>query len=308
MILCCGEALIDMLPVQTRDGRAAFLPVPGGAAFNTAVALARLGCRAGLVAGLSDDVFGARLRRVATQGGVDLSFCPVSPRPTALAFVHDSASGPVYAFRDAGSAGRDLRTDELRTRLDGVQAAVFGGISLASDPGGAAFETLAARCAADAVPVVVDLNIRPAAISDAHTYRERLARLLGLATVIKVSDEDLAWLLPGQSARSAGEELARSAGAPLLLLTEGARGAAALVAGAWQHAEAEKVAVVDTVGAGDAFVAGFLAALRDNGALDGLAGGVGAETLAKALDFACRVATRTVARAGADPPWREEIS
>ena len=303
MILCCGEALIDMIPAHTAEGRPAWLPVPGGAALNAAVALARLGCPAALVTALSQDGFGDRLRAVARESGVDITSCASTPRPTALAFVED---GPRYVFRDEGSAGREMRPENLPPLPNAPRAALFGGISLAADPAGNAFEALAARLASAHVPVILDLNIRPAAIRDAATYRARLSRMVGLAALVKASEEDLDWLAPGTPPRSAAEALAAE-GPALIVLTCGAQGATALTAGRWSEVPALPVAVVDTVGAGDAFIAGLLTALQEADALAGLRDGLAPETLQAALAFGCRVAAVSVSRPGADPPWRREI-
>jgi len=308
MILCCGEALVDMIPARTGDGRAAFLPVPGGAALNAAVALARLGCPAGLVAGLSRDGFGDQLRAAARASGVDVSPSAVTHRPTALAFVHDGPEGPRYAFRDEGSAGRLLSRAELPQLPATPQAALFGGISLAAASGAATLEALAAEIAASGVPVILDLNIRPAAVEDPADYRARIGRMLALSAMVKASDEDLAWLSPGLPHRATATALSEPPGPGIVLLTEGARGASALVRGAWMSVPAPRVTVADTVGAGDAFIAGVLAALAEAGALAGLADGVAPETLRAALAFGCRVAAVSVTRPGADPPWREELA
>jgi fructokinase len=308
MILCCGEALVDMIPARTGDGREAFLPVPGGAALNAAVALARLGCPAGLVAGLSADAFGDQLLAAAAASGVDTAPSAITPRPTALAFVHAETEGPRYAFRDEGSAGRLLSRAELPPLPEAPVATLFGGISLADGPGAAAFEALAAEVAGRGVPVILDLNIRPAAVGDPAAYRARLARMLALSAMVKASDEDLAWLSPGLPPRIAAAALAGAQGPRVVLLTEGARGASALARGEWLSVPTTQVTVADTVGAGDAFIAGVLATLAEEEALAGLAGGAAPETLRAALAFGCRVAAISVTRPGADPPWRKELA
>ncbi len=136
MILCCGEALIDMLPRRTAAGEDAFAPFPGGSVFNTAVALGRLGAPAGLLAGLSTDLFGARLAAAAAASRVDTGLCPRSARPTTLAFVDLHDGQPRYAFYDEGTAGRMLDPAALPALPDGVTALFFGGISLASELSG----------------------------------------------------------------------------------------------------------------------------------------------------------------------------
>ena len=105
MILCCGEALIDMLPRETDAGEPAFAPYPGGAVFNTAIALGRLGEAAGFYSGLSSDLFGQMLDKALTASGVDASLAPRVPRPTTLAFVPLTDGHAQYAFYDENTAG-----------------------------------------------------------------------------------------------------------------------------------------------------------------------------------------------------------
>ena len=113
MIVCCGEALIDMLPRQMPDGGDSFLPVPGGAVFNTAIALGRLGEDVQFFSGLSTDMFGRRLAAHLEESGVDTTLCKRSPRPTTLAFVTLAGGNAKYTFYDEGTAGRMLDIADL---------------------------------------------------------------------------------------------------------------------------------------------------------------------------------------------------
>jgi fructokinase len=307
MILCCGEALIDMLPRETAAGEAAFAPHPGGAVFNTAIALGRLGAPAGLLAGLSTDLFGQRLAAALAASGVSAALCPRSARPTTLAFVELAGGQARYAFYDENTAGRMLAAADLPALDEGVQALFFGGISLVAEPCGTTYEALAAREAGRRT-VMLDPNIRPGFIADEGAYRARLARMIALADIVKVSDEDLRWIAgPGETGALARGLLAQ--GPRIVCVTEGARGATVWTAAGAVQAPAPRVAVVDTVGAGDTFNAGFLAALHAAGALgrSGLAA-AGPEMLRKAVSLGVRAAAVTVSRAGADPPWASELA
>ena len=133
MILCCGEALIDMLPRTTQAGEEAFAPHAGGAVFNTAVALGRLGAPAGFFSGLSIDFLGERLDRTLTAARVDTRYCVRSPRPTTLAFVQLADGHASYTFYDEGTAGRMISRDDLPAIGDDVTAMLFGAISLIPD-------------------------------------------------------------------------------------------------------------------------------------------------------------------------------
>jgi fructokinase len=307
MILCSGEALIDMLPGKTTDGQAAFVPHAGGAVFNTAVALGRLGADTGFFTGLSSDLFGQMLADGLAASGVDASLCKGCDRPTTLAFVTLVAGQARYAFYDENTAGRMLCPDDLPALPDAVTALFFGGISLVGAPCGAAYEALMLREAGRRV-TMIDPNIRPGFITDAPGYRARLARMIAVADIVKLSDEDLHWLQgPGPIEAQARAVLAL--GPKVVLITEGAKGAHGFSAVQSCFIPARKVTVADTVGAGDTFNAGVLAAFERSGALTkaGLAN-LGEADLKAALDLGIRAAAVTVSRTGANPPWAKELA
>lgn len=296
-ILCCGEALIDMLPIP-----GGFAPHAGGAVYNTAVALGRLGARAGFFWGLSSDFFGDQLREGLRAAGVDAASCVRAARPCTLAFVRLVDGQATYAFYDEGTAGRMLSSADLP---DVTAAALFfGGISLAADPCGAAMETLCLR-EAPARVIMLDPNIRPGFVRDETAYRARIARMLAVADIVKLSAEDLDWLAPDRGAFIAG---LLAGGTRLVCITEGAVGVRAFTAASEVCEPARPVAVVDTVGAGDTFNAGLLASLQAAGVLTkaGLAS-LDSATLQAALRLGVQAAAVTVSRAGANPPWRHEI-
>lgn len=299
MILCCGEAVIDMIP---RQGEAnVHEACPGGAALNSAVALARLGEPVGVLAGLSLDPFGQFLEAHLRSNAVELTYLVRSSRPSTLAFAHLGESGAQYSFYDIGSSGRMLQEEDLSKPGADVKALLFGGISLAVEPCGASFESYAESLGADCI-VMMDANIRPALIEDEVAYRERLHRLFALADIVKLSEEDLEWL--------GGDVLTQLiAQTPLTLLTRGEQGATA-----WRregegfHVPVAHAEVADTVGAGDTFNAAFLSELRARGALQKEAlKEISETTLQECLTFACKAARISVTRTGADSPWRSEL-
>lgn len=306
MILCCGEALIDMLPRRTVAREPAFAPYPGGAVFNTAIALGRLGVPAGLFTGLSTDLFGQMLAEALAASGVDPALAARSDRPTTLAFVQLEDGQARYAFYDENTAGRMLGEADLPDLPDTVEALFFGGISLMAEPCGTAYEAMMARESAARV-TMIDPNIRPGFIGDEARYRARLDRLFAVADIVKLSDEDLHWLEgPGDIAELGRGLLAR--GPSLVFVTEGARGAHAFGTGEARFVAAETVEVVDTVGAGDTFNAGVLAALAREGRLHKSAlAGLGGDAMEAALRLGIRAAAVTVSRAGANPPWAAEL-
>jgi fructokinase len=307
MILCAGEALIDMLPRTAVSGEAAFAPYAGGAVFNTAIALGRLGTPTGFFTGLSTDLFGQVLEAALADSGVDAGRAARSDRPTTLAFVTLTDGQARYAFYDEGTAGRMLAEADLPGDLDGVGALFFGGISLAVEPCAHSYETLCLREAGRRV-IMLDPNVRPGFIRDEAVYRARIDRMLAASDIVKLSDEDLHWLFgPGDLAALARAVLAK--GPKLVCITEGAEGVTGYTAGGAVRVAARRVEVVDTVGAGDTFNAGLLAGLSDAGLLsrDALAAGLPEDGLRAALDLGVRAAAVTVSRAGANPPRRAEL-
>ena len=308
MILCCGEALIDMIPAPTTGGAHGFVPHPGGAALNTAIALGRLGTAAGLLTGLSTDMFGTQLAQTLTASGVDISLAPRSDRPTTLAFVRLTDGRATYSFYDENSAGRMLTPNALPALPETVTTLLFGGISLACEPAADAYADLLARQSASRV-VMLDPNIRPAFIERPDAYRARLDAMLARADIIKVSDEDLAWITP--QARSVEDSIAilQDKGAAVVIVTLGEAGAiGALQDGTQVRVPAARTAVVDTVGAGDAFNAGFLSNLSAAGlSRKAAVAGLSRQALRAAMEHGARVAGLSVAQAGAALPPAPQV-
>ncbi|WP_420860886.1 carbohydrate kinase family protein [Algirhabdus cladophorae] len=307
MIFCCGEALIDMVPITSADGREGFSPAAGGAIFNTAVALGRLGIKAGFVSGLSNDLFGQTLVEVLHASHVDTTYAIRSDRPTTLAFVRLTDGHATYTFYDENTAGRMITPEDLPDLPETATALYFGGISLCPDPAGATYQAFMQAHAASKV-TMIDPNIRQGFITDPDGYRARIMAMIGMADIVKLSDEDLDWLLEG--AQTPEEKLAVIAqmGPSLSILTKGSEGAYALSAAGPVSVAARKAIVKDTVGAGDTFNAGVLASLEASGVLTKVAlADVSEGIVAKALDFGAQVAAVTVSRDGANPPWANEL-
>jgi fructokinase len=306
MILCCGEALIDMLPRETVTGEAAFAPYVGGAVFNTAIALGRLDIPTRFFSGISSDLFGQKLAESLKASNVDLRHVRFSDRPTTLAFVHLRDGHASYTFYDENSAGRMLAEADLPVLTDDIKALHFSCISLIPEPCGSTYEALMRR-ERDARVMMLDPNIRAAFISDKPRHLDRLRRMIAMADIVKLSDEDLAWF--GESG-SDDDIAARwlSLGPKVMIITRGGNGAIGFTRQHRVDIAARKVTVADTVGAGDTFNAGILAWLHDNSALskERLAE-LSKDDLRAALDFAMGAAAITVSRAGANPPWRHEL-
>ncbi len=314
MILSCGEALIDMLPRTTPAGEAAFAPYAGGAVMNTAIALGRLGIPSGFFSGLSTDLMGEVLVETLAASHVDTSLAARSGRPTTLAFVKLVNGNATYAFYDENTAGRMISTADLPALPDHVQALFFGGISLVNDPAASTYEALQAQAAGTRV-TMIDPNIRVKYLDlmeslipgTQDAYRARIGRMVAMADMVKVSDEDLHWLMGDGDLEAVARRMIAT-GPKVIFITEGASGARAITATQNRFVAATKVTVADTVGAGDTFNAGALAALHQAGALT--KAGVGALSDAQldaALSLGTRTAAITVSRPGANPPWAHEL-
>ena len=304
MILCCGEALIDMLPRQMPDGTPVLLPAPGGAVFNTALALGRLGEPAGFLSGISNDMFGRQLVTALEASNVDCSLCVRSARPTTLAFVELNAGHATYTFYDENSAGRMLSEADLPAMDPAVEAMHFGAISLIPEPCGSAYEALMRREHRD---ISLAPNIRANFIGNEQAHRERIRRMIAMSDIVKVSDEDLTWIEPAATGDDSARRWQRE-GVSIVVVTRGKDGATVHHHGGEMHVAAEKAVVVDTVGAGDTFNAGLLSGLRQGGFLGKQAlASIPAAGLEAAVRLAVRVAAITVSRAGANPPWKHEL-
>jgi fructokinase len=307
MIICCGEALIDMLPRESTLGEPAFAPYPGGAVFNTAIALGRLGTPVEFYSGLSSDLFGEQLRTTLAQSRSGTRYVPVSARPTTLAFVRLVDGHASYVFYDEGTAGRMLSEADLPEFEGDIDALLFGAISLIPEPCGSTYEALMRREYPRHV-TMLDPNIRPAFIPDRDAHLARIHRMIAMADILKLSDEDLNWF--GETG-APEDVIARwlDLGPKLVLLTQGSRGATGYSKACKVTVVPEPVKVVDTVGAGDTFNAGVLASLHEQGALTKpRIANLSEAEIRSALDLGAAVAAVTVSRAGANPPWRYELA
>jgi fructokinase len=307
MILSCGEALIDMLPRTSTLGEPCFAPYAGGAVMNTAIALGRLGAPSGFFSGLSTDMLGEILTQTLEASKVDTSFCARSGRPTTVAFVKLVNGQATYAFYDENTAGLMLSQDQLPTLPDSVDTLFFGGISLVNDPAASTYAALQARECARRV-TMIDPNIRLGFIAGKEAaYRARIEGMIAKADIVKLSDEDLAWVMgDGDIATLARQILAR--GPKVVFITEGAKGARAITATQDRFVAAQKITVADTVGAGDTFNAGVLASLHAAGALTkARLSALSDAELDAALSLGTRAAAVTCSRPGANPPWAHEL-
>jgi fructokinase len=306
MIVSSGEALIDFVPARTTAGESAYVARAGGSPFNVAVTVGRLGIPAGFLGSVSTDFFGGQLLAAMRRSNVDTRYVSRLDRPSTLAFVNLEAVEPEYTFYDAEAAHRFWAP--VSDVADDVTMLHFGSLALIDEPAADHFAQLMAREKGRRI-VTLDPNIRPSVVRGKEAaYRARLTTMLGLADLVKISAADLTWLdSQREPAAIAAQWLA--GGAALVVVTHGADGATAYARdGRAIHRPAEPIVLVDTVGAGDSFMGALLVGLDAAGATTpaGLAR-IEDAAIERALTFAAEVSAITCSRAGADPPWRDEV-
>jgi len=305
-VVVAGDALIDLTPTTTVRGQLAYEPHPGGSCLNVAVGLGRLGVPTAFLARLSNDAFGQMLRAQLAESGVHPTYFVDTDDLTTLAAVHLRGGQPTYSFHAQRSADRGLLPEHLMPLPDGA-ALHLGSIALTLEPVASTLEWLLRREAGSRV-ISLDPNIRPGLIPDRVAYLDRFEGWMRAIDILKVSAEDLAWLYPRLSEDDVVTAW-HAAGIPLVLVTHGEHGARASTPSTSVSAIAPPVAVVDTVGAGDAFTSGTLAHLHERGLLarDSLRS-LDAADLIELLEEACLVAADTCTRAGAEPPRRQDLT
>ena len=300
-IVVAGEALFDIVLSPTGGIRAH----PGGAPFNLARTIGRLEQPVAFLGRVSRDRFGAELLRRLEADAVNVESVVATAEPTTLAIVEIGEGGSAsYHFYTAATSAPGLEVDEAARALpERVATLVIGGLGLVLEPMASALEAIV-----EVVPggtlVALDPNCRPAIIEDPAAYRQRLARLLRHSDLVKVSEEDLAWLSPERPPVAAARALLEG-GARLTLVTTGPRGAIVVTAAEEFPVPAPSVDVVDTIGAGDAFGGAFLAWWRRNGLSADDLGRL--DLVREATRFACLVGARTCERPGAWPPRLSEL-
>ena len=307
MLLSCGDALVDFLPVKAVDGRDAAVPVAGGSCLNIAVGMARLGAPTGFVGGISTDLFGRIIADHALTSEVDLRYATRSAHQTTLAFVRHVGGEPQYAFYDEATASREWTYRRGAIPFDEIEAIHVGSTTLANDEGAAQALALI-EDAGGSTTISFDPNCRPNLVKHKARYVDRMEAFAAAAAVVRMSDVDFEFLYGGRDHAGKARSLV-NAGTGLVVVTRGIKGAQAWhrEAGAIE-VEAPVVEVVETIGAGDSFQAALLFALRAIGRIrSGALAQMNSDELHRALSFAASCAAYTCGRAGADPPRRSDV-
>jgi fructokinase len=293
----CGEVLIDLIPDGT-ERRA----VVGGGPANTAKALSKLGIATQFIDGISNDQYGQMALKELRKDNVLLDFVKFSDKPTCLAIVSlNSKGGATYEFVIDDTATFDFSHSWLPDTADKKPLLLhIGTLVTAIEPAASVLFEWAKKVARVA-PIVFDPNVRPAVMSDRQEYVKQVERWVSISNAVKVSDDDIYWLYPGEDLDKVTKRWLEM-GPELIVVTFGDKGLAGYRENSKISVDAKKVVVADTVGAGDTVGAILVEAIIEDG-LDKLTN----ERLSLMLDRAARAAAITVSRSGALPPGRDEI-
>jgi fructokinase len=297
-IWVCGEVLIDLIPGA--DG--VRVPHVGGGPANTAKALARLGHDVQFIDGISTDEYGVAARKELLDDEVKLDLALTSDKPTCLAIISlDTNGGASYEFRIDGTATFDFNLnwlpDPSRYKPNVLH---IGTLVTVIQPGADVLYDWAMQVA-EFAPIVFDPNIRPSVMGDHDLYEVAVEKWAALSSVIKVSDDDMAWLYPGQKYEDVAKRWIND-GAALVVVTRGSNGIIGFTADGAVEVEGAKITVADTVGAGDTVGAIIVEAMVEKGIL-ALTGDV----LKATLHRAAVAAGITCSRKGAQPPYKHEL-
>ena len=292
-IWVCGEVLVDRIGESN---------IQGGGPANTAIAIARLGEEVEFIGGISSDLFGTRARAEFIVEGVSLNFLHSSEKPTAIATVTLDGDGmATYTFMTADTATFDFTADWLPEPSRFKPTAMhIGSLATVIEPGASALFEWATRVC-EFAPIIFDPNVRPDALNDRAVYVEIFEKWAGISTVVKASEDDIAWLYPELKENEILSRISEL-GVQLLVLTRGSRGLSAFTHHEAINVGAVATQVVDTVGAGDTVGAVIVDALVTEGILN-----LHGNLLLKILNCAAQAAAITCSRTGAQPPTRAEI-
>ena len=292
-IWVCGEVLIDILPSG---------PVVGGGPANTAKALARLDYDVDFIDGISTDSFGVIARKELERDKVGLGLCLTSDKPTCTATVTvDPQGGARYDFVIDGTATFDFNSQWLPDP-ERLKPSVLhiGTLVTIIEPSASVLYDWAVRVG-EFAPIIFDPNIRPSVMGDRQKYSQAVEKWVGISSIVKVSDDDIAWLYPDESL----DEVARrwiAGGVSCVVITRGAHGLIGYTEHGIEEVDAVKTVVVDTVGAGDT-----VGAIVVEGVIKHSVAGLVGQTLNAVLHKAAVAAAITCSRAGAQPPRTHEL-
>ena len=299
-VVCIGESLIDFKDT----GHLNFQGFVGGSPLNVAVATSRLGGSVAFASKVSTDMFGEAIINFMINNEIDTRFVERGDEPTTLAFVSEQDGDAHFKFLGKGTADTCYDPNPLPKFPGTVRFIQYGSISLLSEPMASSVQRLLTINKGQAM-TVFDPNIRPALITDRQAYMQQLEVWLSLASLVKVSTQDLNWLYPDENPLAAAKTWLAH-GPVAIITTHGPKGATLLRTGYESIGiAAPEIEVVDTIGAGDTFTAALMVALLEVGLpLKELP----KEIWLSSLRFAIAAAALNCTRAGANPPNSDEVN
>ena len=281
---------MDLIPLK--DGER--VPMVGGGPANTAKAVAKLGYGVSFIGGISSDNYGIQIERELVNSGVDLTPVYRGNKPTALAIATIDENGLAkYDFELEGTAS--FAFDQSWLPTGEPEVIHVGSVATLLEPGSSELLAWAGKKSA---PIVFDPNVRPSIQGDREIYREAVARWINISSIVKLSEDDMKWLYGDEDI--VADFLSR--GVSIVIVTRAEKGLTAYRDGVVIDVPAVKVDLVDSVGAGDTIGAVIVEGILNFG-IDELQGDV----LRGVLERATRAAGITCSRAGANPPWKEEL-
>jgi len=292
-IWVCGEVLIDILPIG---------PVVGGGPANTAKALARLGYEVDFIDGISTDAFGVSARKELSRDGVGLALSLTSDKPTCTATVTlDSKGSASYEFLIDGTATFDFNSSWLPDP-ERLKPSVLhiGTLVTIIEPGASVLFDWAVKVG-EFAPIVFDPNVRGSVMADRAKYAAAVEKWVSISSVVKVSDDDIAWLYPSDSLDVVAHRWI-DGGVSCVVITRGANGLIGFTSSGMEEVDGARVDVVDTVGAGDT-----VGAIVVEGIIKHSVHGLQGQVLNALLHKAAIAAGITCSRAGAQPPRAHEL-
>lgn len=309
MIIVCGDILIDFIPDKTKDGFDCYCLAPGGSCANISVAIGRLGGNVGFMGGVSTDFLGEKLINFLKTSNVNLKYVAQGPQETTLAFVELGNEEPAYAFYDEQTVSRLWTRSQSPAIADDVQLVHIGSTSLIEPPISESCEQIFKAQKGKRI-LSIDPNCRPSNTHHPAVYRARIARLTAMADIIKLSKSDLEFLLPETQPDEAAEAWIKQ-GTSIVIVTRGSQGVLCYLPGQKTITIKPDYVdhVVDSIGAGDTFMAGTLAYLQKKGLLTlEKIKTITPKEITEALNYASVAAAMICERRGANPPWEKEVA
>ena len=310
MFVVGGESLIDLVSdPRGADGVIRMHAHQGGSPYNCAIALSKLGNATGYLCPISKDGFGSYLLEPLEAAGVTTLLAERTSAPTTLAVVTLDAQGKAqYEFYRGADRALEAKAG-IAALPEAVTLYQIGGFCPIEPEDAAVWAEVVAAAKTRGAVISFDPNVRPSLVSDPDGYRERLSRFLDLANIIKVSEEDLAWLDPDLDLDAHGAKLLDRPACGLVVITRGEQGSIAYTRGGKATADIFSPPVFgDTVGAGDSLMAGILTWLADQSVLaPAQLETLGPDQLARMLRFGAVVAGLNCGHKGCVPPTRGEV-